>query len=169
MKYIRAIEPEDLDLMYMMENDADVCRYTSTTVPLSRYALRQYIEESRGDLFQDGQVRLAIMDDATGEACGFLDITDLDPVHRRAQVGIALLPESQGRGIATEALKEASLYVQEKGLHQLYAVVAEENNAGRSLFKRAGYKETSTLSQWLYECGRYCNAILYQNILDDIQ
>ena len=46
MRHLRAIEPEDLDLMYIVENDLAVCRYSSTNVPLSRYALRRYIEES---------------------------------------------------------------------------------------------------------------------------
>jgi diamine N-acetyltransferase len=53
MKYLRAIEPEDLDLMYIVENDLSVCQYSATTVPLSRYALKCYIEESAGDLFRD--------------------------------------------------------------------------------------------------------------------
>lgn len=55
MKYLRAIEPEDLDLMYIIENDPKLTQYSSTTVPLSRYALKQYIAESSGDLYRDSQ------------------------------------------------------------------------------------------------------------------
>lgn len=164
MRYLRAIEPEDLDLMYIVENDPLVCRYSSTTVPLSRYALRRYIEESRGDLFRDSQVRMTIMDASTGTPCGFLDITDLDTSHRRAQVGIALLPEAQGRGIAREALVEASLYARQQGLHQLYAIVASDNVRARNLFLHSSFKETAILPQWLCHEGNYADAILYQRI-----
>lgn len=166
MKYLRAIEPEDLDLMYIVENDWSVCQYSATTVPLSRYALKRYIEESAGDLFRDSQVRMAIVDNNSGTACGFLDVTDLDAIHRRAQIGIVLLPEAQGKGIATKALDEAAMYTLQQGLHQLFAVVASDNLKARKLFLRSSYLETTVLPQWLYVDGKFTDAILYQRILD---
>lgn len=166
MKYLRAIEPEDLDLMYIVENDWSVCQYSATTVPLSRYALKRYIEESSGDLFRDLQVRMAIVDNNSGTACGFLDITDLDAIHRRAQIGIVLLPEAQGKGIATKALDEAAMYALQQGLHQLFAVVASDNLKARKLFLRSSYLETTVLPQWLYVDGKFTDAILYQRILE---
>ena len=51
---LRALEPEDLDLIYRIENDPDFWRHGSTTVPYSRYALRQYMESAQNDLFADG-------------------------------------------------------------------------------------------------------------------
>ena len=165
MTYLRAIEPEDLDLMYIVENDPLVQTYSSTTVPLSRYALRQYISESRGDIYADAQVRMAIVDPDTGIACGFLDLTDFAPQHQRAEIGIVLLPEAQGRGIATNALHEAAQYALGKGLHQLYAIVSSENVAASKLFLRSGYNEISILPQWLRQNGRFVDAMLYQKIL----
>ena len=165
MRHLRAIEPEDLDLMYVVENDPEVCRYSCTTVPLSRYALGRYIQESTGDLYRDSQVRMTIMDAATGAPCGFLDITDLEAVHRRAQVGIVLAPDAQGRGIAAGALEEAASYARAQGLHQLYVIVAEENLRARNLFLRSSYKEVSVLPQWLHSDAGYVDAVLYQLIL----
>ena len=65
--YLRAIEPEDLDIMYAMENDPQTWDITNFTVPYSRYALRQYIENSQCDMFADCQLRLMIVrrDDGT--------------------------------------------------------------------------------------------------------
>lgn len=165
MKYLRAVEPEDLELMYLLENDPEVVAHSIASVPLSRYALRQYIEESRGDLYSDGQVRLTIMDPDGGQGCGFLDLTDFVPRHRRAQVGIVLLPEAQGRGIATHALLEVGEYARLQGLHQLYAVVTSLNRKARALFLRANYKETATLPSWVLCSGKYMDAILFQNTL----
>lgn len=168
MRYLRAIEPEDLDLMYVVENDPMVCRYSSTSVPVSRYALKEYIAGSQGDLFRDSQVRMTIVDAENGNACGFLDITDLSPVNHRAQVGIVLLPDSQGRGIATEALREASEYSRRQGLHQLYAVCVEENQSACSLFLRAGYEKVAILPEWIFQDGEYTDAVLFRKILNKI-
>ena len=165
MKYLRAIEPEDLDVMYILENDPRMEDCTSTTVPLSRYALHQYIVESSGDLYRDAQVRLAILDPLISATCGFLDITDFVPRHRRAQIGIALMQDAMGRGLATEALKEASDYARRQGVSQLYAIVATNNASARALFLRAGYSEACVLTDWLLMGGQYVDAVLYRRSL----
>jgi diamine N-acetyltransferase len=109
---------------------------------------------------------MAIVDNNSGTACGFLDVTDLDAIHRRAQIGIVLLPEAQGKGIATKALDEAAMYALQQGLHQLFAVVASDNLKARKLFLRSSYLETTVLPQWLYVDGKFTDAILYQRILE---
>lgn len=165
MIYLRAIEPEDLDLMYILENDPRMESCTSTTVLLSRYALRQYILENSGDLYRDQQVRMTIVDPHTSSACGFLDITDFVPRHRRAQVGIALMQDATGRGLATKALEEAAAYAHSQGLIQLYAIVATNNAPARALFLRAGYAEACVLPDWLVVGGTHVDAVLYRQML----
>ena len=165
MKYLRAIEPDDLDLMYLLENDTRMRDCTATTVPLSHYALRCYLEENKGDLYSDLQVRMTIIDPQTSAACGFLDITDFLPRHRRAQIRIALMQDATGRGLATNALKEAAEYAKSQGLQQLYAIVAINNSRARALFLRAGYTEVSILPDWLLQDGAYVDAVLYRMML----
>ena len=96
--YLRAIEPEDLDIMYAMENDPQTWDITNFTVPYSRYALRQYIENSQCDMFADCQLRLMIVrrDDRT--VIGTIDITEFMPIHARGEVGIVIRKEYQGQG-----------------------------------------------------------------------
>ena len=53
--YLRAVEPEDMDIMYEMENDPSMWDISNFTVPYSRYVLRQYIEGSQCDVFADKQ------------------------------------------------------------------------------------------------------------------
>ena len=59
--YLRAVEPEDMDIMYEMENDPSMWDISNFTVPYSRYVLRQYIEGSQCDVFADKQLRLMIV------------------------------------------------------------------------------------------------------------
>lgn len=165
MKYIRAVEPEDLDLMYVLENDHEISLYTSTTVPLSRFALKRFIEETSNDLFVDGQVRLSIVDPSTDATCGFLDITHFSPIHHRAEVGIVLMESARGKGLATEVLNEVSVYAQELGLHQLYAVVYSSNLLAHKVFLRAGYKEVCALPEWIWQDGKFVDAILFQLLI----
>ncbi|MBO4662390.1 MAG: GNAT family N-acetyltransferase [Bacteroidaceae bacterium] len=161
MTHLHAVEPEDLDLMYIIENDMQLWQHASTTVPFSRYTLQRYIKESTTDLFRDQQVRFAIHDD-NDTTCGFLDIINFSPMHSRAETGIVLMKDAQGRGLATIALREAWEYARQMHIRMLYSIVAEDNIQARKLFLRAGYRESAIIPSWLQNGDNTQNAILFQ-------
>lgn len=55
---LRAIEPEDLDILYRIENDREVWNVSATNVPYSKYMLHDYIANATGDIYTDKQVRM---------------------------------------------------------------------------------------------------------------
>ena len=59
---LRKIEPSDLPFLYQWENDATMWADSDTHNPLSRHDLHQYIENTTGDIYRDGQLRLIIED-----------------------------------------------------------------------------------------------------------
>jgi len=40
---LRSLEPEDLELLYLWENDPSIWKVSNTLVPFSRFILRQYL------------------------------------------------------------------------------------------------------------------------------
>ena len=161
---LRAVEPEDLDLMYLIENDTELWRMGQTTVPFSHYALKQYIAETTNDFFHDRQLRLVI-EKADGTSVGFVDLQNYNPQHHRAEVGIVIVPEQQRQGLATEALRLLAGYVSvHLGIHQLYALVPEGNEASIALFEKCGYKKTATLQDWLNSPTGWQSVMVFQKI-----
>lgn len=161
---LRAVEPEDLDLMYLIENDTELWRCGQASVPFSHYALKQYIAESTNDFFHDRQLRLVI-EKADGVSVGFVDLQNYNPQHHRAEVGIVVVPEQQRQGLATEALRLLAGYVSvHLGIHQLYALVPEDNVASAALFEKCGYKKTATLQDWLSCPKGWQSVVVYQKI-----
>ena len=159
------MEPEDLDLMYLIENDPELWPMGQTSVPFSHYALKQYIAECSNDFFHDRQLRLVI-EKSDGVGVGFLDLQRYDPRHHRAEVGIVVVPEQQRRGIASEALRLVAQYVSAHlGIHQLYALVPECNRASQALFRRCGYKKTATLQDWVYGPAGWQSVDVFQLIV----
>jgi len=57
---LRALEPEDIDLLYTWENNTDVWIISSTIAPFSRNILHKYIENSHLDIYTVKQLRLMI-------------------------------------------------------------------------------------------------------------
>lgn len=145
---LRALEPEDLELVFAIENDRDLWRWGASNVPVSRYTVRQYLSSQQNDIYLDGQLRQVV----TCEDCpvGIVDLCNFEPRHQRAEVGIVVLPGYHRRGIATEALCQLRDYASSHlHLRSLYAYVAADNEPALRLFRSAGYTEAARLERWL--------------------
>ena len=162
---LRAIEPEDLDLLYQIENDQSLWQVGITNVPYSRYTLHDYIATSSDDIYADRQVRQIIENDR-GETVGIVDLVQFSPQHQRAEVGIVILNMHRQKGYATVALQQLCCYaLSVVHLHQLYAVVDSNNQAAVALFKKAGFSADNTLHEWLFDGHQYHDALLMQRFL----
>ncbi|MDR2968678.1 MAG: GNAT family N-acetyltransferase [Tannerellaceae bacterium] len=147
---LRALEPEDLMLLYRLENETSLWTVGNSLAPYSQYVLRQYIAESRRDIYELKQLRLIIEVNETGRAVGLIDLFDFDPHNRRSGTGILLDPDFQGNGIATEALLLLIEYAFSfLKLHQLYAHIPVGNKPSRALYARCGFTVAGTLTDWL--------------------
>ena len=162
---LRALEPEDLDFLYQIENDDCLWLVGNTNVPYSRYALHDYIAHASADIYVDKQVRLMI-EDAQGTSVGLVDLVDCDPRHLRAEVGVVIEPGHRREGFAKAALTAALDYAQRiLHLHQLYAIVDAQSDAARALFLKVGFSESAVLHHWLFNGSQYHDAILMQRLL----
>lgn len=163
---LRACEPEDLDIMYQIENDSSLWEVSSITIPYSRYTLKQYIESSQNDIFTDKQLRLMVVHKTDQQVIGIADLTDFDPLHNRAAVGIVIRKEYRLKGYARQTLDLLCEYAFGfLHLHQLYAFIPHDNTASLNLFESCAFKCNGTLKEWLQtDSANYKDAYLLQRI-----
>ena len=161
---LRAPEPEDLELLYKMENDTTLWSVGNSTQPYSRYTLRNYIEQTRNDLYAERQARF-IIETIDGTAAGMIDLADYSPQDARAEVCIGLPDEYRGTGIAHEALTLLCDYAFGfLNLNQLYAYIPKNHEKSKKLFEKAKFIETATLKKWKREGDKFTDILLYQLI-----
>lgn len=165
--YLRAMEPEDVEILYETENDPAMWEVSSTTAPYSRYVLKQFIGNSHNDIFTDKQLRLMIVRKADNRVAGTIDITDFAPMHARGAVGIAILENFRQSGYAADALSLLCRYAF-RFLHmkQLYACIPRNNEPSLKLFLSCGFRECGVLREWLRTENGHTDAVLMQ-CLDD--
>lgn len=162
---LRAMEPEDLDVLYKIENDEKLWGVGVTNVPYSRYTLHNYIASTVGDIYVDKQVRL-IIENKEGCVVGLIDLTDFDPRHSRAELGIVVQCQYRNNGYATAAICDVIKYAKDiLHLHQLYIYVDTENRDSLRIFKKIGFQCTAELKDWLCIGKNYRNALLMQYFL----
>lgn len=54
---LRALEPEDIDFLYNIENQEDLWEVSQTHLPFSKYILKKYIENANQDIYETKQFR----------------------------------------------------------------------------------------------------------------
>lgn len=162
---LRAMEPEDLDILYKIENDTRLWDVGCTNVPYSRFTLHNYIADSLNDIYTDKQLRLMI-ENGNGEDVGIIDLMNFEPRHMRAELGIVIMNRYRKNGYASAAIRKIISYARNiLHIHQLYAFVGVDNKASESLLQSIGFKKSCRFTDWLYKEGKYNDAILMQYFL----
>jgi diamine N-acetyltransferase len=168
MKYeeinLRALEPEDLELLYEWENNMSYWVISSTVSPFSKFTLKRYLKNSHKNIYESGQLRLMIDHVEDKVTIGTIDIFDFDSFHKRAGLGILIAREDYRRkGYASMALKCVVDYCfRTLQLHQVYCNILSNNCESIELFKKIGFVESGIKKQWVKTPDGYLDEHFFQ-------
>jgi diamine N-acetyltransferase len=164
MKYreikLRALEPEDLEVLYEWENNDSNWIISNTISPFSKYTLKHK------NIYETGQLRLMIDHIPDKTTIGTIDIFDFDPFHKRAGLGILIANEAYRRkGYASMSLTCLIDYCfKTLQLHQLYCNILSNNHESMDLFKKQGFIETGVKKEWINTSDSYLDEHIFQLI-----
>ena len=163
--YLRALEPEDLEFIYKIENNESIWDVSNTQTPYSRFLIRQYLENAHQDIYEAKQLRLAVVSIDQERLVGLIDLFDFDFKNSRAGVGILLEESSRGQGLGAEVLALLIDYAfSHLQLHQLYANISISNEASTKLFTKFGFQKIGIKKDWNKINGQFVDEVLFQLI-----
>lgn len=166
---LRALEPSDLDILYIWENRTDLWIHGNSLTPYSRLALREYIRDTQQtDIYQAKQLRLIIELKADKNVIGCIDIYDFDFHNQRAGIGILIDEKFRNMGYASLTLKLIEEYsFRFLNINQLYAYIASDNLNSIELFERNKYQKSGLLKDWIKQDMEYKDVYIYQLIKNE--
>jgi diamine N-acetyltransferase len=161
--HLRALEPDDLDFLFEVENDITFWEVSNTQKPFSKFILQQYLNNSHTDIYEAKQLRLVITRKENQKKIGLVDLFDFDPFHKRLGLGILILEAFQNQGFAFETIQLVKEYAFKFfDLHQIYAHVPLTNNSSLQLFEKSGFIRSGIQKDWLKLDGGFTDVALYQ-------
>lgn len=164
---LRAPEPEDLELLYEWENLTQYWETGNARQPWSRYALKQYISDCTQDIYESRQLRLMIVDNASGEIAGTVDLFDFDLHHSRIALGLFVAPGHKEKGYASAALHLTEAYIFDfLKINQLYCHIACTNTASIRMFTHENF-EAVVLRNWIRTRTGFEDVVLFQQFAGD--
>lgn len=163
--FLRALEPEDVDVLYASENDVSHWKYSDRQQPYSKAILRNYIAHAHEDIYTAGQLRLVL---AAPEHpfIGIVDLYDFSAIHHRAGVGLLIRECYRKQGFGVQAIALLETYVKAHlHLHQLHACFSEDNLPSKKLFEKMGFQKAGVKKDWIFHSGGYHHVLFYQKTL----
>lgn len=163
--YLRALEQDDLEFLYELENNSEIWEISGTVTPYSKSVLKFYLENAHRDIYDVKQLRLVICSQ-NNKSLGLIDLFDFDPKNKRAGLGIVIVDaDNRNKGIGSEAIKLLCNYAfKVLDLRQLYANILEENVPSIHLFKKMGFISVGIKKEWIFANGIFKNEILFQKL-----
>lgn len=161
---LRPLSPTDIDACLRWRNDADLRLLIHQTYPVSEPALRERLDHlmktwSHGE----NPVHIILIIVVDGQAVGYVDLTDISLVHRRATMGIAIGEKAyRGRQIGTTAWQLLIRYAfAELNLENLLAYVLDGNPPSIRLHKSCGFTLVGRIPRWFFKGGQWKDVLLY--------
>jgi len=160
---IQRLEPRDAEMMFRYRSDPTINRYQNWE-PRSVDELRTFIEglteigvDTPGRWYQLGLFLIESME-MIGD-CG-IQVQAQDP--RQVEIGITLVSEFHGRGLATEALKSIFDYLFMKlDKHRIYGSVDPRNLPSMALLKRVGMRREAHFVESLWFKGAWADDVIF--------
>ena len=161
---LRALEPEDLDFLFNVENDESNWELSNTQTPFSKFILKQYLENAHQDIYEIKQFRFVICNKGNTQI-GMIDLFEFDPKNKRIGVGLLLLSQFQNQGFGSQALKLIIEYsFSTLNVHQIFANISSKNKKSISLFKKFNFFEVGVKKDWNFNNNTYQDETLFQLI-----
>lgn len=163
---LRALEPEDIELIYQWENNPEVWQVSDTRMPISKFMLANYIKTADRDIWESRELRLMI-ETADGRPVGTIELFDFEPYHSRVGLGITIVDTAdRNKGLATQACNLIENYVTETlGIAQIFINIAESNQPSIGFFEKRNYLNTGRKTNWRRTPSGWEDELFYQKKL----
>jgi RimJ/RimL family protein N-acetyltransferase len=144
-------------------NDPEVYKYLIVGhTPISKEDERRYYEAAAAS--SDSHFEIHVADD--GRYIGNVGLTDIHPVHRRAELGIAIgRKEDWGKGFGFDAIVTCLRYgFDTLGLHTVRIRAHASHTRALALYRRVGFVEVGRERETVFQQGRFADHVVLDMI-----
>lgn len=157
-----AIVENDRHALLFLRSDPGVMQYIDRPRAGGMEDIRQFIELIHVELKEGKGIAWAIRLRESPELIGYIGFWRTQHAHYRSEVGYALHPDHQGKGLAREALEAVIAFgFNQMGLHSIEANINPGNDASRQLLLRCGFVKEAYFRQNFYFNGQFLDSEIY--------
>jgi len=135
----------DADAVFPLMDDAEVMAFWDIPEVDDPDLVAEIVRAQVAEMGEGRAVHWAIRSLADGTFIGCCDLSEIDPRHKRAEVGFMLGRETWGQGYALEAMRAVIAFAASSGLRRLSARTHLGNRRSEALLEKLGFEEEGLL------------------------
>jgi [ribosomal protein S5]-alanine N-acetyltransferase len=159
---LRQITPEDVNEIFAMRSDKEVMKYIPRPVAQTLEDAMDVINMIQSKLETNEGCNWAITLKGNPKLIGFIGHYRIKWEHFRSEIGYMLLPEYNGQGITTEAIKlMVDFGFNQMNMHSLEGILDPENTASARVLEKNGFVKEAHFIENEFFNGKFLDTVIY--------
>jgi ribosomal-protein-alanine N-acetyltransferase len=159
---LREVSAGDAAEIFFLRSNEQVLQYLDKAPATSVEEAAAFIQRIQEDQSKTAGILWGITVKNSPNIIGTVGFWQMQKEHYRAEIGYALHPGYQGRGIMDEALKAVLAYgFETMKLHSVEANINPANNASRKLLEKNGFIKEAYFKENYFFNGRFIDSEIY--------
>ena len=163
---LRRINDDDAQQIFSLRSNPENMKYVPRPLAKTIDDARNHVRLINEKIDSNAGINWAITRKGSDLFIGIIGHYELKPEHYRSEIGYMMLPEYQGQGYTTEAIKIALDYgFDVLKLHSVEAIIDPDNIASARVLEKNGFLKEAHLRENEFYNGRFLDSVIY-GILD---
>ncbi|MBG6188857.1 GNAT family N-acetyltransferase [Flavobacterium sp. CAN_S2] len=159
---LRRVDSNDVREILALRSNPDTMKYIPRPLLKTDEDALEHITMIDSKIDSNEGINWAITLKDNPKLIGIIGHYRIKPENYRAELGYMLLPEYHGKGIVSEAVKEAVNYgFNAMKLHSLEAVIDPENYASAKVLEKNGFVKEAHFKDYEFFEGRFLDTVIY--------
>ena len=159
---LRRVDSDDIKEIFALRSNPETMKYIPRPLVKTDEDALEHIAMIDSKIDSNEGINWAITLKDNPKLIGVIGHYRIKPENYRAELGYMLLPEYHGKGIVSEAVKEAVKYgFQVMKLNSLEAIIDPDNYASAKVLEKNGFVKEAHLKEYEFFEGRFLDTVIY--------
>ena len=159
---LRRVDSNDIKEIFALRSNPETMKYIPRPLVKTDEDALEHIAMIDSKIDSNEGINWAITLKGNPKLVGIIGHHRIKSENYRAEIGYMLLPEFHGKGIISEAVKEAVNYgFTVMKLHSLEAVIDPDNQASAKVLEKNGFIKEAHLKENKFYEGRFLDTVIY--------
>jgi len=159
---LRRIIETDVDEIFELRSNPETMKFIPRPLAKTKEDALEHLETIDKNIENNKGINWAITLKGNPKLIGIIGHYRLQPENHRCEIGYMILPQYNGQGIVSEAIKLVLEYgFDDLQMHSIEAVIDPENRASERVLQKNGFvKEAHILENELWD-GKFWDTVIY--------
>jgi ribosomal-protein-alanine N-acetyltransferase len=159
---LRRVDSNDIKEIFALRSNPETMKYIPRPLVKTDEDALEHINMIDSKIDSNEGINWAITLKDNPKLIGIIGHYRIRPESYRTEIGYMLLPEYQGKGIISEAVREAVKYAfNVMNLHSIEAIIAPENYGSAKVLEKNGFVKEAHLRENEFYEGRFLDTVIY--------